>query len=72
MLSRVARLQNILGAMNDAATVAGLLQRLGAKSAKDMIEARGMVLTWTKSRAEALKYELNTAWKAFRDCRKCW
>ncbi|MDP2239148.1 MAG: CHAD domain-containing protein [Burkholderiales bacterium] len=72
MLARLARLQNILGAMNDAATVAGLMKRLGAKSGKDMSEARGIVLGWTKGRAEALKYEFYSAWKAFRDCEKCW
>lgn len=72
MLARLARLQNILGAMNDAATVAGLMKRLGAKSGKDMIEARGIVLGWTQGRAEALKYELYSVWKAFRDCGKCW
>ncbi|MDP1716683.1 MAG: CHAD domain-containing protein, partial [Burkholderiales bacterium] len=72
MLARLARLQNILGAMNDAATVSGLMKRLGAKSGKDMSEARGIVLGWTKGRAEALKYEFYSAWKAFRDCGKCW
>lgn len=72
MLARLVRLQNILGAMNDAATVAALIKSLGAKSGKDMIEARGIVLGWTQGRAEALKYELYSAWKAFRDCGKCW
>lgn len=72
MLARLARLQNILGAMNDAATVAGLMKSLGAKSGKDTIEARSIVLGWTQGRAEALKYELYSAWKAFRDCGKCW
>ena len=72
MLARLARLQNILGAMNDAATVGGLMKRLGAKSGKDMIEARCIVLGWTKGRAAALKYDLYSAWKAFRDCGKCW
>jgi len=72
MLARLVRLQNILGAMNDAATVAALIKSLGAKSGKDMIEARGIVLGWTRGRAEALKYELYSAWEAFRGCGKCW
>ncbi len=72
MLGRLARLQDVLGAINDAATVAGLLESLGAKSAKDMNEARGMVRGWSKGRADALKYELNAAWAAFRDSKKCW
>lgn len=72
MLARLARLQNVLGIMNDAATVAGLMRRLGAKSGQDRIEARGIVMGWTQGRAGALKYELYSAWKAFRDCEKSW
>lgn len=72
MLARLARLQDVLGAMNDAATVAGLLEGLGAKSDKGMSEARGIVLAWNKGRADGLKYELHAAWEAFRECKKCW
>lgn len=72
MLGRLARLQDVLGSINDAATVAGLLQSLGAKSAKDMSEARGILQAWNKGRAGALKYELNVAWEALRDSKKCW
>ena len=72
LLARLAGLQDILGAMNDAAGVAGLTKRLGGESGKDLAEARRIVLDWVTRRAEALKYELYPAWKAFRGSGKCW
>jgi len=72
LLARLARLQNILGAMNDAAAVTGLMKGLGGKSGKDFAEARGIVLDRVKGRADALKCELYPAWKAFRCSGKCW
>lgn len=72
LLARLAGLQDILGAMNDAAGVAGLTKRLDRESAKDLAEARRIVLDWVTRRAEALKYELYPAWKAFRGSGKCW
>ena len=72
LLARLSRLQNILGAMNDAAAVAGLTKAVNCKSGTDIAEARGIVLDRVRSRAEALKYELYPAWKAMRGSRKCW
>ncbi len=72
MLARLTRLQDILGAMNDAATVAGLMQGLGAKPGNAVVEARGIVLGWSKGRAEMLGHELRAAWKAFRGSGKFW
>jgi len=72
MLARLTRLQDILGAMNDAATVAGLMKGLGAKPGNAIVEARGIVLGWSKGRAEMLGHELRAAWKAFRSSGKLW
>jgi inorganic triphosphatase YgiF len=72
LLARLSGLQDILGAMNDAAGVAVLTKRLGGKSGADFAEARRIVLDWVTRRAEALKYELYPAWKAFRGSGRCW
>jgi inorganic triphosphatase YgiF len=73
MLSHLARLQNILGAMNDAATVEALMRgAASAKSDKALSEARGIVLGWSHGRALTLRRELRAAWKAFRAVEKFW
>lgn len=72
MLARLACLQDILGVMNDAATAAGLMQGLGAQPGVAVVEARGIVLGWSKSRAKMLEHELYAAWKAFRGSGKFW
>ena len=73
MLRRLARLQDILGAMNDAATAADLTERAcaGARGAS-MLEARGMVLGWSRGRAATLRGELKDAWQAFHAAEKFW
>lgn len=70
-LKRLARLQDILGAMNDAATAAELTRRGGGRSAATA-EARGIVLGWSRRRADALRGELGTAWKAYCKGGKFW
>jgi triphosphatase len=73
MLSRLARLQNILGAMNDAAAVERLVhEAFGAQAGRVMSEARGIVLGWSRGRALTLRRELRGAWKAFRAAKKFW
>lgn len=73
MVSHLARLQNILGAMNDAATVERLVHdAFGARAGKAMSEARGLVLGWSHGRALTLRRELRGAWKAFRASEKFW
>lgn len=73
MLSHLARLQNILGAMNDAATAEVLMRgAVHAKSDRALSEARGIVLGWSQGRALTLRRELLTAWKAFRAAEKFW
>ncbi|MDH3288986.1 MAG: CHAD domain-containing protein [Betaproteobacteria bacterium] len=72
-LKRLGRLQDILGAMNDAATVTGLLtQGFGGARGKRVLEARGILLGWSRGRAVILKQELKGAWKAFRDTERFW
>lgn len=72
-LRRLSRMQDILGAMNDAATAAELAVK-GCGDARDgnLLEARGMLLGWSRGRAAALKRELKNAWTIFRDAEKFW
>jgi len=72
MRAPLVRLQDILGAINDATTVAALIGGGDAKSGKAMAEARSIVIGWSRERAETLKRELPTAWKTFRDGGKFW
>jgi triphosphatase len=72
-LKRLGRLQDILGAMNDAATVAGLLtQGFEGARGKRVLEAKGILLGWSRGRAVTLKRELKGAWKEFRAAEKFW
>ncbi|HXV11094.1 MAG TPA: CHAD domain-containing protein [Burkholderiales bacterium] len=72
-LKRLGDLQDILGAMNDSATVAGLMKQgfTGARG-KRVLEAKGILLGWSRGRAVTLKRELKRAWKAFRSAEKFW
>ena len=72
-LKRLGDLQDILGAMNDSATVAGLMrQGFTGTRGKRVLEARGILLGWSRGRAVTLKRELKRAWKAFRAAEKFW
>lgn len=72
-LKRLGNLQDILGAMNDAATVAGLMRQgfTGARG-KGVLEAKGILLGWSRGRAVTLKRELKRAWKAFGAAERFW
>jgi len=73
MLKRLAELQDILGAMNDAATVSGLMrQGFGGARGKRVLEARGILLGWSRGRAVLLKHRLKGAWKTFRAAERFW
>lgn len=71
--TRLARLQDILGRMNDAATLHRLLAGIHADT-KDIAtaEARGALTGWSAGRAEALHGELDRAWKGFRRTSTFW
>ena len=72
-LKRLSRLQDVLGAMNDAATVANLMAGAfdGARGRR-VLEAKGILLGWSRGRAATLRRELNSAWKEFRSAEKFW
>ena len=73
MHGRLARLQDILGAMNDAATGAKLVARgISRASGGHARKARSVVLRWSRSRDAALKRELQSAWRALRSAEKFW
>ena len=72
-LKRLARLQDILGAINDAATVGNLVsEALRGAQNRRAGEARGILLGWSRGRAATLRRELRTAWKPFRAAEKFW
>ena len=72
-LKRLGELQDILGAMNDAATVAGLMrQGFAGTRGKRVLEARGILLGWSRGRAVTLRRELKRAWRAFRTAERFW
>jgi hypothetical protein len=63
----------VLGTLNDSATLPRLLESLaydvGGTAAA---EARGLLLGWSAGRADALRGDLNRAWKAFRRSETFW
>jgi CHAD domain-containing protein len=71
--ARLSRLQDVLGTLNDSATLPRLLESLaydvGGTAAA---EARGLLLGWSAGRADALRGDLNRAWKAFRRSETFW
>jgi len=72
-LKRLSRLQDILGAMNDAAMVAKLITHgFSRVPGQRGLEARGILLGWSRGRAATLKRELKSAWKDFRVAEKFW
>ena len=73
MLRRLARLQDILGAMNDAATATDLTKQ-GCRGARggSLMDARGIVLGWSRGRAATLRGELKVAWQSFQAAEKFW
>ena len=72
-LKRLGRLQDVLGAMNDAATVAKLVARgFDGVRGRRVLEAKGILLGWSRGRADTLKRELKSAWKEFRTADKFW
>jgi len=73
MLTQTARLQDILGTINDAATISRLIETvLGTSPDEFAGEARGILLGWSVGRADRLKPVMLTAWKRFRNIKKFW
>ena len=68
--SRLSHLQDVLGTMNDAATLPDLLGSVASETPDPAVaEARGILLGWSAGRANALRIARGNfarAWKAFR------
>jgi inorganic triphosphatase YgiF len=72
-LAGLSGLQDILGAINDAATVTDLVARgFEGVQGGEAAEARGVLLGWSRGRAEALRGGLKQAWRSFRAARRFW
>jgi CHAD domain-containing protein len=72
-LNRLARLQDILGTMNDAATAANLMAHgFDGAAGRRALEAKGILLGWSSGRAATLKRGLMSAWKEFRAAKRFW
>jgi CHAD domain-containing protein len=72
-LRRLARVQEVLGAMNDAATAASLVaEGFDGARGRRVLEAKGILLGWSRGRAATLRRELDGAWKEFRATERFW
>ncbi|MBI3041276.1 MAG: CHAD domain-containing protein [Betaproteobacteria bacterium] len=72
-LKRLSRLQDMLGAINDAGIVANLIaQGFDGEGDKHVPEAKGILLGWSRSRAATLRGELKGPWKLFRAAGRFW
>jgi CHAD domain-containing protein len=71
--TQLSRLQDILGAMSDAAAARQRVQAmLGSAQAPTAAEARGILLGWNEGRARTLERELRREWKVFRKSERFW
>jgi triphosphatase len=71
-LRAVSRLQDILGAHNDAAGAQTLLDALGARAEAETAFAAGVVLGWCERHAEIAETELDEAWRRFKRLDAFW
>ncbi|HWI13176.1 MAG TPA: hypothetical protein VNT02_02950, partial [Burkholderiales bacterium] len=72
-LGRLARLQDALGALNDAATVQALVDSASPAGAPlDIAEAHGILVAWSRGQATLLRREAERAWRAVRRCAAFW
>lgn len=68
---RLVLLQDILGRINDAATVQ-LLLNAAATDGREFIAATGIVTGWCEAQAAAERRALQMAWRRFRTARRPW
>lgn len=68
---RLVRLQNILGRINDAATVQPLFSETVADD-REFAAAVGIVIGWCEARAALERGALQLAWHRFRAARRPW
>lgn len=71
--AHLTHLQDVLGTMNDAATLHRLLEDIFAGTTDiALAEARGVLFGWSAGHGEALGKELASAWRAFRRSETFW
>ncbi len=75
-IRRTARLQDVLGHLNDVAMaealLAGLLDRLGAEAGGDVRRAAGFVTGWSAHVASQALDQLDRRWQRFADTSVFW
>jgi triphosphatase len=72
-LKALADLQQLLGELNDAATVERLLEPLRERDGADQcLEALGLVRGWAAGGSPARRGQLTLVWHRFRDCKPFW
>lgn len=72
-LKALADLQQLLGELNDAATVERLMEPLrGRDGSEQWLEAAGLVRGWAAGGAPVRREQLTHAWQRFRDCKAFW
>jgi triphosphatase len=72
-LSALADLQELLGGLNDAATVERLLEPLReCDGAEQWLEAPGLMRGWAAGGTRVRREQLAHAWRRFRDCEVFW
>ena len=75
-LRRLARLQDVLGVLNDAATTERtaerLLERMGDEATVAEQRAAGLIVGWWTARAERELGQLDRRWKKLEDTRPFW
>lgn len=70
-LRALSRLQDVLGALNDAATARRLLEELSGRNGANQ-EAVGLVLGWVARAADDALLDLKRAWDRFCDAEPFW
>ena len=68
----VTRLQDILGAHNDAVGAQTMLDSIDARAEANMALATGVVLGWCERNTEVADAELEAAWRRFKRLRPFW
>ncbi len=71
MRERLALLQDILGRINDAASVKPMLDAVAADH-HELLAATGIVIGWCEAHAVAERKSLQPAWRCFRAARRPW
>ncbi len=68
----LAKLQDILGFINDAVAVEGLLAEAERNARRWPVDAANSLLAWHRDRAAANRDRLSAAWRRFREAPQPW